>query len=225
MTDRDQPDELSVENLQARELREALAQQVAQRTGAAPAVIEALRAVPRHRFIAGPVSMEEVYRDGPFPIGHGQTISQPTVVALMTDALRLTGHERVLEIGTGSGYQAAVLSRLAAAVFTIEVVPSLAERARAVLTALGHQNVRFRVGDGYLGWPEQKPFDRIVLTAAPREVPASLLNQLAEGGMLVAPVGEHLAQRLIRVTRGPDGFHEEFLGAVAFVPMVHAERP
>ena len=183
-------------------------------------VLGALADVPRHRFAPG-LSIRDAYADRPQPIGHGQTISQPTVVAIMTAALGLTGTERVLEIGTGSGYQAAILSRLCREVYTIEIVAPLGEAARARLAALGHANVRVRIGDGYLGWPEAAPFDRVLLTAAPPEIPQPLVSQLAEGGILVAPVGpEGKVQRLVRWTKRGGALRKEDLGAVRFVPMV-----
>jgi protein-L-isoaspartate(D-aspartate) O-methyltransferase len=185
-------------------------------------VLDAMRRVPRHLFMAG-VSMRTAYEDTPYPIGHGQTISQPTVVALMTQALRLTGEERVLEIGTGSGYQAAVLALLAREVYTIEIVAPLGAEASARLRHLGYDNVTVRVGDGYLGWPEHAPFDRIILTAAPPTMPAALVAQLRDGGILVAPVGEDI-QDLLRWTKRGDRLDKERLGAVRFVPMVPGER-
>jgi len=141
----------------------------------------------------------------------------------MTEALHLRGSERVLEIGTGSGYQAAVVARLAAEVFTIEIVAPLGEKARARLAGAGYKNVHIRIGDGYRGWPEEAPFDRVIVTAAPPEIPAALLQQLSPSGILVAPVGAGREQRLERWTRSPSGFTHEDLGAVLFVPMVHDE--
>src|SRR5262249_12815799 len=146
----------------------------------------AMMRVPRHLFVPG-ASLEEAYDDAPFPIGHGQTISQPAVVAVMTEALELGGRERVLEGGTGSGSEAAVLSLLSSDVYTIEIVTDLAEIARERLATLGYANVHVRAGDGYAGWPEHAPFDRIIVTAAPPELPRALVDQLAEGGVLVAP--------------------------------------
>ena len=183
-------------------------------------VLDAVRRTPRHLFMPGaPVRL--AYGDHPNPIGHGQTISQPTVVAIMTDALDLTGAERVLEIGTGSGYQAAVLALLCREVYSIEIVEELGNTAKKRLAELGYRNVHVRVGDGYKGWPESAPFDRILLTAAPPEIPAALLEQLREGGILVAPVGEETAvQRLVRWTKRGGGLAKEDLGAVRFVPMV-----
>jgi protein-L-isoaspartate(D-aspartate) O-methyltransferase len=177
-------------------------------------------AVPRHLFVPG-MPLARAYADRPQPIGHEQTISQPTIVAVMTQALALRGGERVLEIGTGSGYQAAVLSRLAREVFTIEIVAPLGETARARLAKLGYANVHVRIGDGYKGWPEEAPFDRVLLTAAPPEIPKALTDQLAEGGILVAPVGpDGAVQELVRWTKRKGKIQEDKLGAVRFVPMV-----
>jgi protein-L-isoaspartate(D-aspartate) O-methyltransferase len=185
-----------------------------------PAVLAALGDVPRHLLV--PLEARpEAYDDHPLDLGWGQTISQPYIVALMTERLQVAPGQRVLEIGTGSGYQAALLDRLGAAVFSLELVPPLAERATAVLARLAYDRVRVRCADGYLGWPEEAPFDRVVLTAAPPELPPALLAQLAPGGRLVAPVGTDL-QRLVLVERAADGTlstsHVEW---VRFVPMVH----
>ena len=163
--------------------------------------------------------MEQAYRDAPFRIGHEQTISQPTMVALMNQALNLSGAEKVLEIGTGSGYHAAVLSRMCKAVYSIERIARLGREAKLRLEALGYDNIRTRVGDGYLGWPEEAPFDRIVLTAAPSVMPEALLAQLAMGGSIVAPVGDE-KQVLVRWTKRESGLLREQLGAVRFVPML-----
>jgi protein-L-isoaspartate(D-aspartate) O-methyltransferase len=187
--------------------------------GISTAVLDALRAVPRHEFVEGPLM--RVYRDRPLPIGWGQTISEPSVVAIMTEALEVKAHHRVLEIGTGSGYQAAVLSKLAAHVDSIEIVEPLANAARRRLALLGYTNVEVRTGDGYGGWPEHAPYDRIILTAAPPEVPTALLHQLARGGVLVAPVGEGATQRLLRWKDTEGQLVEEDLGRIVFVPMVH----
>lgn len=193
-------------------------QQIRQRGVTDPRVLEALRAVPRDRFVP-PEARGGAYSDMPLPIGFGQTISQPYIVAYMTEVLGVAPSDRVLEIGTGSGYQAAVLSRLAREVFTIEIVPELAERAEAVLRALGHENVTVRAGDGYRGWPEEAPFDRIVLTAAPDEIPGPLLEQLAPGGRLVAPVGPQGGTQWITVVdRAEDGLTERRTIPVQFVP-------
>jgi len=186
-------------------------------------VLDAMARVPRHLFVPG-VSLQRAYEDEPAPIGYGQTISQPVVVAIMTEALDLRGRERVLEIGTGSGYQAAILSLLASEVYTIEIVKELAQEARGRLLRLGYANVHVREGDGYKGWPEHGPFDRIIVTAAPDEVPRALLDQLAEGGILVIPVGPSgWTQRLERYRKTGGRISTEDLGAVRFVPMVRGE--
>jgi protein-L-isoaspartate(D-aspartate) O-methyltransferase len=186
------------------------------------AVLAAMGAVPRHELVPESVR-EHAYEDRPLPIGHLQTISQPYVVAAMSEALDLGPEERVLEIGTGSGYQAAVLSGLCREVFSIEIVAPLAERARTELARLGYDNVQVRSGDGYRGWPEQAPFDAIVVTAAPDHVPQPLLDQLALGGRLVMPVGDTF-QELIRITRTEGGFERESLFPVRFVPMTGEAR-
>jgi protein-L-isoaspartate(D-aspartate) O-methyltransferase len=190
-----------------------------------PRVLAALRRVPRHRFVDAP-SLQTAYADRPLPIGHDQTISQPRIVAIMTQALELTGRERVLEIGTGSGYQAAVLALLAKEVDSIEIVEPLGVVAQNRLRGLGYANVNVRIGDGYRGWPEKAPFDRVLLTAAPPEVPAALVAQLREGGILVAPVGaEGQVQRLVRWRKRPGGeLDKEELGLVRFVPMVPGSK-
>lgn len=209
------------DSLDARRHREALVRRIeASGYVKSARVLAALRQVPRHMFIPE-VPLADAYADMPLPIGSGQTISQPTVVGEMTDALELRGRERVLEIGTGSGYQAAVLSVLAAEVYSIEIVPELGERAARRLRALGYANVHVRVGDGYAGWPEHAPFDRIIVTAAPPEIPRALTDQLAEGGVLVAPVGEQYeTQWLVRVRKKGDVLRRERLEPVRFVPMV-----
>ncbi|HUH04345.1 MAG TPA: protein-L-isoaspartate(D-aspartate) O-methyltransferase [Kofleriaceae bacterium] len=184
-----------------------------------PRVLAAMRAVPRHEFVPAHLRAE-AYEDRPLPIGDGQTISQPFVVAAMTDLAKVEPTSRVLEIGTGSGYQTAVLATLAAEVYTVEIIESLAERAESVLRRLGFDSIQFRVGDGHAGWPEAAPFDAIIVTAAPAEVPAALLDQLAVGGRLVIPVGE-ADQELLEVTRGPTGFRRRSVFPVRFVPMTH----
>jgi protein-L-isoaspartate(D-aspartate) O-methyltransferase len=184
-----------------------------------PDVLRAMRATPRHLFVPK-AFQSEAYGDYPVPIGFRATISQPYVVALMTQMLDPKKGQRVLEIGTGSGYQAAVLAQLVSQVYTIEIVPQLAGAARDTLSALGYANVVVRQGDGYAGWPEQAPFDRIMVTAAPPEVPPALLAQLAAGGRLVAPVGPGWMQELIVIDKNPDGTVRRSSGpAVLFVPM------
>jgi protein-L-isoaspartate(D-aspartate) O-methyltransferase len=186
-------------------------------------VLAALRQVERHRFMPH-ASLEDAYTDRPFPIGHEQTISQPTIVGMMTEALELSGTESVLEIGTGSGYQAAVLAILARDVRSIEIVPELGHTARERLKKLGYANVQVRVGDGYAGWPEAAPFDRILLTAAPPKVPQALVDQLKEGGVLVAPVGpEGGVQTLFRYRKQDGKLTQEPLSSVRFVPMVQGK--
>ncbi len=180
-------------------------------------VLDALRSVPRHRFI--PTSMQAyAYEDEPLPIGCEQTISQPYIVAYMTECLRLKGGEKVLEIGTGSGYQAAVLSRIAGSVYTIEIVEPLAREAADLLKREGYANVHCRTGDGYQGWPEEAPFDAVMVTAAPAEVPQPLIDQLAEGGRLVCPVGDWM-QQLVLITKVNGKSEKKNLIPVRFVPM------
>ena len=209
----------------ARELRAQLVDYLAEIGEArTDAVKAALRSVPRHRFVPLERSLEAAYENRPLPIGHEQTISQPAVVACMTEALELSGSERVLEIGTGSGYQAAVLSLLAREVYSIELVPELAEASAARLADLGYANVRVREGDGTAGWLEYAPFDRIIATAAAPSVPHAWLDQLAEGGVLVAPVGTAWGQNLLRYRKHQGRTTHEDLGWVAFVPCRHAKR-
>lgn len=180
-------------------------------------VLQTMAEVPRHEFV--PTDLKEVaYQDRPLPIGEGQTISQPYIVAYMTQALNLQAGDKVLEIGTGSGYQAAVLARLVEHVYTIEIIPSLGDSARQLLQRQGHDNVTVRIGDGYVGWPSEAPFDAIMVTAAPDHVPPALVEQLAEGGRLVLPVGDHY-QQLLLLTRRDGEIHTESLLPVRFVPM------
>ncbi|MDX1984359.1 MAG: protein-L-isoaspartate(D-aspartate) O-methyltransferase [Bryobacteraceae bacterium] len=182
-------------------------------------VLRAMRKIPRHQFVP-PEMAPHAYQDRPLPIGHGQTISQPYIVAFMSEILEIRPEHQVLEIGAGSGYQAAVLSLLARQVYTIEVVPALARSSRALLQRLGYANVTVREGDGYQGWPEQAPFDRIILTAAPPEIPQPLIDQLKPGGRLVAPVGRG-DQDLIVLDKLADGsIRRKAVLPVRFVPMV-----
>jgi protein-L-isoaspartate(D-aspartate) O-methyltransferase len=181
-----------------------------------------MREVPRHEFVPAEL-VEEAYADHPLPIGHAQTISQPYVVAFMTEALGLQGGERVLEVGTGSGYQAAVLAEIAAEVYTIEIVAALGEQARERLARLGYDNVRVRVGDGYAGWPEAAPFDAVIVTAAAPRIPEPLKQQLREGGRMILPVGDEL-QELVVLTRRGEAWHEEAVLPVRFVPMTGEVR-
>jgi len=183
-----------------------------------PRVLEALRKVPRHCFVP-PELQPSAYEDSALPIGEGQTISQPYVVAFMTEALELRPQDRVLEIGTGSGYQAAVLSVLVREVYSMEIVERLGREAEARLKEMGYANVHVRIGDGYRGWPEAAPFDAIIVTAAPLDVPPALVAQLRLGGRLVVPVGRYV-QNLIRLRRTEKVLERENLLPVRFVPMV-----
>lgn len=201
-------------------LREAMVRdQIRARGIVSPRLLEAMLAVPRHEFVPEGYA-ELAYGDQPLPIGEGQTISQPFMVAAMLEALELTGGERVLEIGTGSGYQAALLARLAREVYTIETIAALAEAALERLERLGFSNVAVRVGDGTLGWPEKAPFDGIVVSAAAPRIPPPLLEQLAEGGRLVIPVGDERQQELWQVRRRGDQFPSQTLHYCRFVPLV-----
>jgi protein-L-isoaspartate(D-aspartate) O-methyltransferase len=181
-------------------------------------VLAAMQTVPRERFVP-PHLVSRAYDDGPLPIGEGQTISQPYIVAYMADALRIAPDHTVLEIGTGSGYHAAVLGQLAREVYTIEIVPSLARAATAVLKELGYANVYVREGDGFAGWPERAPFDRILVTAAPEQVPQPLIDQLAAGGRMVIPVGRQgQTQWMTILEKREDGVTQQQTIPVQFVP-------
>ncbi|MEE9218057.1 MAG: protein-L-isoaspartate(D-aspartate) O-methyltransferase [Acidobacteriota bacterium] len=182
-----------------------------------PAVRRAMEKVPRHRFVPEAL-LAQAYDDGPLPIGHSQTISQPYIVALMSEALRLSPQDTVLEIGTGSGYQAAVLAEIVRQVYTIEIVEPLGREAQARLRALGYQNVHVRIADGYRGWPEHAPFDAIILTAAPDHVPEPLIEQLKVGGRMILPIGSR-EQDLVLLERTLDGVKRRTLTPVRFVPM------
>lgn len=182
-------------------------------------VIEAMRKVPRHLFVDEALQ-DQSYSDHPLPIGEKQTISQPYIVALMTESLGLQGREKVLEIGTGSGYQAAILAELAGRVFSIERYPNLAYRSNQILQKLGYKNVIVRVADGTLGWPDEAPFDGIVVTAGTPKVPQPLVDQLSVGGRMVIPVGDRLSQELVLVERGREGIRKTNLGGVRFVDLV-----
>lgn len=208
----------------ARERRGALVTSIeAAGYAKSPRVLAALRQVPRHLFVPS-ATLAEAYGDWPLPIGQGQTISQPSVVAEMTEALEVGPAHRVLEIGTGSGYQAAILSRVAGEVYTVEIVRELGERAQRRLRDLGYENVHVRIGDGYAGWPERAPFDRVVLTAAPPDIPQTLFDQLADGGVLVAPVGEQGGtQWLVRVRKRGRELSRERIERVRFVPMIRGD--
>ena len=202
--------------------RERLVRRLAEQGITEESVLERIRQVPRHLFVDEALA-SRAYEDSALPIGHGQTISQPYIVALMTQALvekRMTPPAKVLEVGTGCGYQTAVIAALCGQVFTIERVGALLRSARAHLREAGVGNVRFRHGDGMEGWPGQAPFDGILVAAAPGEIPQPLLDQLAPGGRLVMPVGRSGDQELLRVTRTDDGFEREHLCRVSFVPLL-----
>lgn len=186
------------------------------------AVLAAMAKVPRHRFVR-PADADLAYADRPLPIGLGQTISQPFIVAYMTEALGMTRDHKVLEVGTGSGYQAAVLAEFVREVYTIEIIPELAERARALLQELGYRNVHVRVGDGYLGWPEAQPFDGIMVTAAPDHVPEPLVQQLAVNGHMAIPVGREY-QKLLVISKTSRGVVRQETLDVRFVPLIRKPR-
>ena len=187
-----------------------------------PRVLKVMRETPRHRFI--PPHLEKMaYNDGPLPIGEGQTISQPYIVALMTELLQLKGEEKVLEIGTGSGYQAAILSPLTKRVYTIEIVNKLADSAEKILKKLGYTNITAKWGDGYKGWAEYAPFDGIIVTAAPNQIPQPLIEQLKPGGRLVIPVGTRFQELKVLLKTKADKILEENIIPVRFVPMVHPQ--
>jgi len=192
------------EQLQARDIKD-------------PRVLAAMLKVPRHEFIPAAFA-DSAYDDSALPLKMGQTISQPYIVAYMTQALELSGTESVLEIGTGSGYQAAILAEMALEVYTIEILPQLGQEAASVLDRLGYRNIKFRIGDGYMGWPEHAPFDRIIVTAAPEDVPQPLMDQLKEGGRLVAPVGR-ISQDLVVLEKHKSGVTRRCTIPVRFVPM------
>lgn len=208
-----------VADLQARQRGAMVATQIEERGVTDARVLAAMRKVSRHHFV--PLEMKDrAYADSPLPIGYGQTISQPFIVAFMTAALSLKGNEKVLEIGTGSGYQAAVFAELVKEVYSIEIVKPLGERAAKVLADAGYQNVRVRIGDGYRGWPEAAPFDAIMVTCAPDSIPQPLIDQLVEGGRMIIPVGrEGAPQELILLGKKAGRIEREKVLPVRFVPM------
>lgn len=185
-------------------------------------VLQAMRDVKRHLFVPGE-SVNDAYEDSPLPIGEGQTISQPYIVALMTELIEPDPSDRILEIGTGSGYQAAILSRLVGEVYSIEIVESLGNTARQRLDLLGYENVEVRIGDGYKGWPEKAPFDAIIVTAAPPEIPQALVDQLADNGRMVVPVGTNY-QELMLIEKHDGRVSKRVVTAVRFVPMVKGDE-
>ena len=207
-----QPDRFAEERLRM------VDEQIRARGLMAEDVLQAMEAVPRHLFVPDELR-DQAYVDFPQRIGSGQTISQPYIVGLMTSHLGLEGGEKVLEIGTGSGYQAAVLSKIAGAVYTIEIREELAARAKKTLERLEYKNIHFKIGDGYQGWPEEAPFDGIIVTAAPASVPEKLVEQLKVGGRLVVPIGEYF-QDLMVITKTETGVKKRRIAAVRFVPMI-----
>lgn len=201
-----------------RQREKMVEEQLANQGIASHAVLDAMRTVERHLFV--PASRRtSAYEDGPQPIGEGQTISQPYIVAYMTEALNLKPTDVVLEIGTGSGYQAAILGKLCREVYTIEIVPSLGQRSDSLLHALGYSNIHVRVGDGYAGWPEAAPFDAIIVTCSPSQIPLPLQDQLKEGGRLIIPVGDKGIQHLVLLTKQKGKIKQQRKLAVLFVPM------
>lgn len=199
--------------------RHMVAEQLVRRGIRQEQVLRAMEHVPRHRFVPTHLAAR-AYDDGPLPIGYDQTISQPYIVALMSELLDLQPGRRVLEIGTGSGYQAAVLSQMGVHVYSIEIIPQLGAAARTLLSALGYPHIQVKIGDGYQGWPEAAPFDGIIVTCAPSQIPEPLKTQLAEGGRMVIPVGDRYVQRLVRLIKTEGRLKEEKVVDVRFVPMV-----
>lgn len=208
----------SADNLD-RQRQDMVERQIRRRGINDQAVLQAMSTVPRHRFVT-PAQANLAYEDYPLPIGYNQTISQPYIVAYMTEAAQISPKNKVLEIGTGSGYQAAILSKLAKEVYTIEIIPELASRASQILKELGYTNIFLREGDGYQGWQEHAPYDAILVTAAPESIPQSLVEQLAIGGKMVIPVGIW-NQDIIVLTKTPEGIVEERTIPVRFVPLRH----
>lgn len=196
--------------------------QLASRDIVNPAVLNAMRRVPRHEFVP-PDQRADAYIDGPLPIGFGQTISQPYIVAIMTQLARVDSAAKVLEIGTGSGYQAAILAEIADSVFSMEIVEPLCHRADSTLKQLGYRKIAVRCGDGYRGWPEHAPFDAIVVTAAPDHIPQPLVDQLKVGGRLIIPVGDR-NQELMQITKSEQGTINQAIIPVRFVPMTGEAR-
>lgn len=200
--------------------RNAMVEQQIRRRGVKdPATLQAMREVPRHLFVP-PEMQKYAYTDGPLPIGDGQTISQPYIVALMTEAAELTLDATVLDIGTGSGYAAAVLSRIVNLVYSMERLPDLAQKADQLLKLLGYTNISVKTGDGTLGWPEVAPFDAVIVTAGAPVIPESFHDQLKEGGRLIIPVGDSMSQELLRLRKTPKGYSREMIEHVRFVPLI-----
>ncbi len=205
----------------ALERKEMVQSQIERRGVSDPLVLKAIEKVPRHLFV-DEADQSAAYGDHPLGIGYGQTISQPYIVAFMTEAAGLQEDDQVLEIGTGSGYQAAVLSRIVDQVYTIEIIPELAQQAKKRLRDLGYENIEVRQGDGYQGWPKQAPFDAVIVTAAPPKLPQELISQLKTGGRMIIPVGDFY-QELIRIVKTQEGYEKEKLLPVRFVPMVRGK--
>ena len=199
--------------------RRMVEEQIRRRGVTDPRVLAAMEKVPRHLFVDEAL-WSQAYSDYPLPIGHGQTISQPYIVALMTEELGLSGDERVLEVGTGSGYQAAILAELAREVYTVERIPDLLRRARRTIEDLGYTNVRFKLDDGTWGWKEMAPFDAVIVTAASPRVPEPLLEQLRDPGVMVIPVGDEYSQSLVKVVKKGGEIREEDRGGVRFVKLI-----
>jgi protein-L-isoaspartate(D-aspartate) O-methyltransferase len=196
-----------------------VAQQIQARGITDSDVLDAMRKVERHLFVP-PQQASQAYGDHPLPIGHGQTISQPYIVAFMTEALDVKRDTKVLEIGTGSGYQAAILGELCDSVFTIEIVKPLGDKSKSILNSLGYRNVYVKTGDGYKGWPEYAPFDAIIVTCSPSHVPQPLIEQLAEGGKMIIPVGKTYSQELVLLVKSKGKLKQQAVLPVRFVPMV-----
>ena len=211
-----------VQDKYSKQRRDMVEQQIRARGVNDDEVLKAMRKVPRHLFVPEP-QRRSAYADTPLPIGLNQTISQPFIVAYMTEAADISGKDKVLEIGTGSGYQAAILGEIAREVYTIEIVPELARRSGSLLKELGYKNVFAKEGNGYLGWPEHAPFDAIIVTAAPDEVPKPLIDQLAVGGTMVIPVGTSY-QEMTLITKTKKGVTEKRTIPVRFVPMTGKPR-
>lgn len=186
-------------------------------------VLAAMSKVPREQFVPAELRRDS-YEDAPVPIGNDQTISQPYIVAFMTEQLRLTSNDRVLEIGTGSGYQAAVLAEMVAEVYSIEIIAALAKTAEANLVRLGYRNIHVKISDGYKGWPDAAPFDAIIVTCAPDKVPQPLVNQLKDGGRMIIPVGERFAQQLFLLEKKNGQLKQSATLSVRFVPMVRETK-
>lgn len=220
------PPELHLEqnnNYFSEQRQQMVSEQIKQRGITSKTVLEAMSKVPRHYFVP-PHLVHLAYSDSPLPINYDQTISQPYIVAYMTDIADIKPEDKVLEIGTGSGYQAAVLGELAQEVYTIEIIPELAEKARKILNKLGYDNIYFKIGDGYKGWPEQAPYQRILVTAAPENIPPALIDQLALNGKMVIPVGKYF-QQIVIITKTNDGITQEKTIPVRFVPMITDPEP